>query len=221
MRLDIDTVRCLTFTSALCIGYRPVLPRSWLWLAIAGLLGADFALAAVMGQSVGRWQAYWLVNSGLVMLTAAAVSNLYIQGWMRLRHVAWFALGLAVYDPLFSFVFPITDQLANRFAGFALDPSMGFRFGPHVQNIGVGDLLVFTLFVLAAYRGYGRLAASISAAAVVVVGGIVPIVLPSLVAGLNTGAAYDTSYVAGAPQVIYAQILPGERAGCTAAWPKR
>jgi len=67
---------------------------------------------------------------------------------------------------------------------------MGFRFGPHVQNIGVGDLLVFTLFVLAAYRGHGRLAAAVSAAAVVVVGGIVPIVLPSLVSGLNTEGGF-------------------------------
>jgi hypothetical protein len=181
---------CLTFISALYIGYRPVVPPAWLWLAIAALLGADFAVAGVMHESVGLWQVYWILNSGIVMLTAAAVSNLYIQGGMRLRHVAWFALGLAVYDPLFSFVFPITDQLANRFAGFALDPSMGFRIGPHIQNIGVGDLLVFTLFVLAAYRGYGRRAAWIAAVAVVVAGGIVPIVLPSLVSGLNTEGGF-------------------------------
>jgi len=180
----------LTFTSALAIGYRPILPRAALWLAIAGLLGADMAVAAVMGQNVGLWQAYWIINSALMMFAVAAVSNLYIQGGMRLSHVAWFALGLAVYDPVFSFVFPITDQLANRFAGFALDPSMGFRFGPHIQNIGIGDLLVFTLFVLAAYRGYGRGAAWISAAAVVVVGGIVPIALPSLVSGLNTEGGF-------------------------------
>ena len=180
----------LTFTSALAIGYRPVVPRAALWLAIAGLLGVDMALAAVMGQSVGLWQAYWLVNSALIMFAVAAVSNLYIQGGMRLSHVAWFALGLAVYDPVFSFVFPITDQLANRFAGFALDPSMGFRLGAHVQNIGVGDLLVFTLFVLAAYRGYGRRAAWTSAAAVVVVGGVVPIALPTLVSGLNSEGGF-------------------------------
>jgi hypothetical protein len=180
----------LTFTSALAIGYRPVVPRAALWLAIAGLLGIDMALAAVMGQSVGLWQAYWLVNSALIMFAAAAVSNLYIQGGMRLSHVAWFALGLAVYDPVFSFVFPITDQLANRFAGFALDPSMGFRLGAHVQNIGVGDLLVFTLFVLAAYRGYGRRAAWTSGAAVVVVGGVVPIVLPTLISGLNSEGGF-------------------------------
>jgi hypothetical protein len=180
----------LTFTSALAIGYRPVLPRAALWLGIAGLLGADMAVAAVMGQNVGLWQAYWLVNSALMMFAVAAVSNLYIQGGMRLSHVAWFALGLAVYDPVFSFVFPITDRLAGRFAGFALDPSMGFRFGPHIQNIGVGDLLVFTLFVLAAYRGYGRRAAAISATAVIAVGGIIPIALPSLVSGLNTGGGF-------------------------------
>jgi hypothetical protein len=180
----------LTFASALAIGYRPVVPRAALWLGIAGLLGADMTLAAVMGHSVGLWQAYWIVNSVLMMFAVAAVSNLYIQGGMRLSHVAWFALGLAVYDPMFSFVFPITDQLANRFAGFALDPSMGFRFGPHIQNIGIGDLLVFTLFVLAAYRGYGRRAAGVATAAVVVVGGIVPIVLPTLVSGLNTEGGF-------------------------------
>ena len=180
----------LTFTSALAIGYRPLVPRAALWPAIAGMLAADMALAAVMGPSVGLWQAYWIVNSALMMLAVAAVSNLYIQGGMKLSHVALFALGLAVYDPLFSFVFPITDQLAGRFAGFALDPSMGFRFGAHIQNIGVGDLLVFTLFVLAAYRGYGRRAAAISAAAVVVADGVVPIALPTLVSGLNTDGGF-------------------------------
>lgn len=180
----------LTFTSALAIGYRPVVPRAALWPAIAGLLAADMALAAAMGPSAGLWQAYWIVNSTLMMLAVAAVSNLYIQGGMKLAHVACFALGLAVYDPLFSFAFPITDQLAGRFAGFALDPSMGFRFGPHIQNIGIGDLLVFTLFVLAVYRGYGRRAAAISAAAVVAVGGIAPIALPSLVSGLNTEGGF-------------------------------
>jgi hypothetical protein len=43
-----------------------------------------------------------------------AVSNLYVQGGMQLRHVTWFALGLAVYNPMFSLVFPITERLANR-----------------------------------------------------------------------------------------------------------
>jgi hypothetical protein len=181
---------CLTFASALYIGYRPVLPPGLLCLGIAALLGADIALAAVMNQSVGLWQGYWIANSAMVMLGVAAIANLYIQGGMRLRHVAWFALGLAVYDPLFSFVIPVTDKLAARFDGFALDPSMGFRFGPHIQNIGVGDLLVFTLFVLAAYRGYGRRAAWVCAAAVVVVGGIMPIVVGSLGAGLNPGGGF-------------------------------
>jgi hypothetical protein len=111
---------CLTFSSALYMGYQRLVPKPWLWAGIIALMGTDIALAAVMGHSVGLWQAYWIVNSAMVMLAAASVANLYIQGGMRLRHVAWFALGLAVYDPLFSIVIPITDQLANRFAGFAL-----------------------------------------------------------------------------------------------------
>jgi len=35
----------------LAIGYRPAVPRAALWAAIAGLLGADMALAAVMGRT--------------------------------------------------------------------------------------------------------------------------------------------------------------------------
>lgn len=181
---------CLTFTSALYIGYRPLVPRAALWLGIAGLLGTDMAVAAVAGAGAGLWQVYWVVNSAIVMLAAAAVANLYIQGGMRLAHVGWFALGLAVYDPVFSLVFPVTNKLAGRFAGFALDPSMGFRLGPHTQNIGVGDLLVFTLFVLAAYRANGRLVAWVFGAAVVVFGGLVPIILPAMFAGLDTDGGF-------------------------------
>lgn len=181
---------CLTFASALAIGYGDVVPRAVLWPAIVAAIGANILIAHVMNQNVPLWQAYWILDSAMVMLAAAAVCNLYIQGGMQLRHVAWFALGLAVYDPMFSLVFPITDRLANRFEGFALDPSMGFRWASHIQNIGLGDLLVFTLFVLAAYRSYGRRAAAVATGAVFLVGGVVPIFLPVVWAGFNTDGGF-------------------------------
>jgi hypothetical protein len=181
---------CVTFASALYIGYRPVVPSAVLWPGIAALLGANIALAAISGTSTGRWQAYWAVNSVIVMLTVATVSNLYIQGGMRLAHVAWFALGLAVYDPVFTFVFPVTDKLEDRFYGFALNPSMGFQLGPNTQSIGLGDLLVFTLFMLAAYRGYGRRAALASGAAVIAFGCIAPIALSAMVSALSAEGGF-------------------------------
>jgi hypothetical protein len=189
-RVALACFLCVTFASAMHIGYRPVVPGAVLWPGIAALLSADIVLAAVSGTSTGSWQAYWAVNSVIVMLTVAAVSNLYIQGGMRLVHVAWFALGLAVYDPVFTFVFPVTDKLADRFDGFALDPSMGFQLGPNTQNIGLGDLLVFTLFVLAAYRGYGRRAALASVAAVIAFGCVAPIALSAVASALSTEGGF-------------------------------
>ena len=90
-----------------------------------------------------------------MLFAVVAVANLYIQGGMRLRHVAWLALGLAVYDPIFSFGVPLTAKLADAFAGFPLDPSIGFRAGLNSANIGIGDLLVYSAFAVAASRDTG------------------------------------------------------------------
>jgi hypothetical protein len=115
------------------------------------------------------------------------VANLYVQGGMRLRHVAWFALGLAVYDPLFSVVIPLTVRLADTFAGFPLDPSIGFRIGAENANIGIGDLLVYTLFTVATLKAYGRRAATAAVATVVVFGGLVPVLVPLVLGSLAPG----------------------------------
>jgi hypothetical protein len=56
------------------------------------------------------------------------------------------------HDPLFSLVIPLTVRLADTFAGFPLDPSIGFRAGVNNANIGIGDLLVYTLVTVAATR---------------------------------------------------------------------
>lgn len=96
------------------------------------------------------------MHSIIVLLAAAAIANLYIQGGMTLRHVTWFAVGLAVYDPIFSLVIPLTDRLAARFVAHPLDASVGYRLDGLSVNLGVGDLLVFSLFALAATREYGR-----------------------------------------------------------------
>src|SRR6266508_751569 len=137
----------ITFVSALSIGYRPVLPRAVLWPAIGLLIGTNIVVARNLLGTTRGWQLYWALTSVAVLFAAVAVANLYIQGGMRLRHVAWFALGLAVYDPIFSFGVPLTAKLADAFAGFPLDPSIGFRAGLNSANIGIGAPLVITAVV--------------------------------------------------------------------------
>ena len=109
----------------------------------------------MLGTVLG-WQICWLVNSVVIIFAAVTVANLYVQGGMRVKHVAWFALVLAVYDAIFTFVWPVTNILAQRFIGWPLDPAIGFRLGVFNSSLGLGDLLVYSLFVIAVHKAYGR-----------------------------------------------------------------
>lgn len=168
----------LTFTASLSIGYRPLVGRGRLWLGIGLLLGLNIWMTRTLLGTVLGWQIYWVENSVIVVLGAVAVANLYVQGGMRLKHVAGFALGLAAYDAIFTLKWPITNKLAERFLGFPLDPSVAFRMGVYNASIGIGDLLVYALFVIAAYKAYGRVASSIAMALTAVFGAAVPALAP-------------------------------------------
>ena len=47
----------------------------------------------LLGTVLG-WQFFWAENSVIVLLAAISVANLYVQGGMKLKHVAWFAARL-------------------------------------------------------------------------------------------------------------------------------
>jgi hypothetical protein len=171
----------LTFISALSIGYRPLVDRKWLWLGTGLLIGANIWTSRTMLGTVAGWQLWWAELSVLVALAAIAVANLYVQGGMKLRYVAWLALALGAYDVIFSSVFPLTNKLVQEFLGAPLDPSLGMRFGIDNFAIGIGDLLIFSLFAVAAYKAYGPRAARQAFGLIVVFGAFVPSLVPLLV----------------------------------------
>ncbi len=183
----------LTFISALYLGLTPLLRRRYVWLIIAALLGADIYIALnFLGLQIG-WQVYWAVTSTVVLIAAVSVSNLYVQGGLRLRTIAWFALILGFYDLTFTTLIPLTPLLADRFIGHPLDPSMGFRMGIMSANIGLGDLLIYSLFLVGAYKGYGAKAAGITLAVIAIFGAIVPAWAPLVL----------TSFIRGSVGIVF------------------
>jgi hypothetical protein len=170
----------ITFVASMSIGYRPVLGRARLWLAIGILLALNYYLARTMLGTVVGWQLFWTENSVIVALGAIAVANLYVQGGMRLQHVCYFAMLLAAYDAVFTLVWPVTNELTERFLGFPLDPSMGTRVGIYNASIGIGDLLVYALFVTAAAKAYGHRALRAALTIAVVFGAAAPSLAPLL-----------------------------------------
>jgi len=177
----LTTFLVLTFVASLSIGYRPVLTSTRLWLAIGLLLGLNIWLGNNMLGTVHGWQLFWAENDVVVLLGAVSVANLYIQGGMKLRHVAWFALVLGGYDLLFTAVLPVTNALVEEFLGYPLDPAIGMRWGMDNATVGLGDLLVYALFLLGAYKAYGRAAGRVAMGVVVLFGAVVPALVPLLI----------------------------------------
>ncbi|HYY12282.1 MAG TPA: PT domain-containing protein [Kineosporiaceae bacterium] len=164
----------ITFASALSIGLRPLMRPTALWLTVGVLLGANIWMGNNLLGTVLGWQAFWAENSVVVLLAAICVANLYVQGGMKLQHVAWFAGALSIYDVVFTSLYPITDALVEAFLGFPLNPSVGMRWGFDNAAIGLGDLLVYGLYVGAALKAYGRAAARLAVAVVILFGAVVP-----------------------------------------------
>jgi hypothetical protein len=203
----LTTFLAITFMASLSIGYRPVVRNQGvLWGAIGLLLGGNIWMARTMLGTVLGWQLYWIETSIIVVLGASAVANLYVQGGMQLKHVARFSILLAVYDLFFTAVTPLTNELAQDFLGYPLDPSFGFRLGLFNATLGLGDLLIYSLFVTATFKAYGRSAARFAMVVVVIFGAVIPATSPLLINFID----------ARADVVVPAQTFFGP--GAFAAW---
>jgi hypothetical protein len=170
----------LAFTGALYFCLRPLMRRRYVWPLIALLLAGNIWVATHLLGTIGGWQIYWICNSIVMLLIAAGVANVYVQGGMRLRHIAWFGIVLGAYDYFTALVYPLSQQLADRFVGRPLDPSIGFRMGLYSTNVGLGDLLVYSCFAIAAYKGFGKRGAIIAFIVIAVFGAIIPGTAPLL-----------------------------------------
>jgi hypothetical protein len=170
----LTTVLALTFAAALSIGFRPVLAPTTLWLGIGVLIGADLWMGQRMINNVSNWHFVWAENSLVVLLAAISVANLYVQGGMQLRHVAWFAGGLALYDSIFTLVWPVSNLLIREFVNHPLFPAMGMRIGFDEAIVGLGDLLVYAGFTIAAVKAYGRPGLRLALTLVLVFGAVMP-----------------------------------------------
>jgi hypothetical protein len=180
-RWMITTLLGITFFTACSFGLRPLMRPTAMWLTVGFLIGLNIWMGNNLLGSTEGWQIFWAENSVIVAIAAISVANLYVQGGMQLRHVAWFAAGLAVYDVVFTEVWPITNQLVQGFLGYPLNPSMGFRFGFDNTAVGLGDLLVYALYTVAALKAYGPAAARFAVALVLVFGSAVPALVPLVI----------------------------------------
>lgn len=177
----------LTFSTALYIVLRPFLRPLYLWPLVVFLLVGDIVVTRTLMGTTQGWQIYWVFNNVIVLGAAVGISNLYVQGGMRMSQVVWFSLILAAYDLFFDLVVPISAHLADRFHGQPLDAAMGWISGSYSSNLGIGDILVFALFTISAYKGFGRRGIVAAVVTISIFGVLVPSLSPLMILPLVRG----------------------------------
>ena len=58
------------------------------------MLTANLLVTRAMGSMDAGLQLYWISTSVIVVIAAVGVANLYVQGGLGLRQIAWFTVFL-------------------------------------------------------------------------------------------------------------------------------
>lgn len=183
--------------SLLVATWEPVLRRrAAVWVVSALLVGAD-VVTSVRGEANSA--PFLAVNNIVLLLSVVGVTNLWAQSGLKARDATILGVALAVYDAVATAVLPLTDDMVERLSGlpfapmFAWPPAHGEWLG-----MGLGDVLLATIFPLVMGKAFGRPAAGLAMA-------FAALTLTALaavgVAGLLTGS-FPTMVVLGPLMVL-------------------
>lgn len=147
----------------LVVTLRPVLGSVGAAVTSVGLVGLDIAVAIGAGDS--RASLFFAVNNVVMALLAIGACNLWAQSGLRTAPVAAFAGVLVGYDVLATLVFPTMLDFVTQLLALPLTPVIGWGNLNDGVAVGLGDVLLLTLWTLVTEKGYGRRAALIGAGA--------------------------------------------------------
>jgi hypothetical protein len=146
--LTVAMVGILYFTS------EPLLRARWAtWVVALLLLGSDIGTNLHFGVTSTT---FFLVNNTVLVLAAVGVANLWAQSGMKARDVAVLGGALALYDLIATSLLPLMSDLVWRLASIPFAPVVSWGVGPDRLLIGLGDLLLATVFPLVMRKAFGR-----------------------------------------------------------------
>jgi hypothetical protein len=145
----------LGLLSVLYYGAEPVLSRRWFpWFVSLALLGADLACAAAFGPASADSRA---ISDVVLVAAVVGASNLWAQGGMKACDLAGLAAILTVYDFVATVRLSVMDDVLGRLASSPFAPSLAWgSYGGAWLEIGLGDLLLASLFPLVMLKAFGR-----------------------------------------------------------------
>ncbi len=152
----------LTALGILYFTWEPLLRARWaIWLAVLTLLVVDSAAAFLLGT---RQNVFFAVNNTVLLLIVVGVTNLWAQSGMKARDAALLGVFLTLYDFLATSQLPLMSELVARLSGLPLAPLVAWSSESTIWGIGLGDLLLATVFPLVLRKAFGRLAGLVALA---------------------------------------------------------
>jgi hypothetical protein len=124
------------------------------WIAIA-LVGVGEALALAVAGPGSVTQ--FAINNAVLICGVVGVSNLWAQSGLRARDAAILGGALTAYDLIATWYLPLMSDLFERLSGLPFAPIVGWPgSGGGWVGIGLGNLVVATVFPLTMRKAYGR-----------------------------------------------------------------
>jgi hypothetical protein len=152
--------------SALNLLAEPLLPhRGPRWAALAGVGAAEFGAVLAPGRPGA---ALFLVNNVVTVLVAVAIANLWVQSGLRARDATILGAALAVYDYVATSRLSLMGDLLARVSELPFSPLLAWGItGPSAParpsgpdgswfGLGLGDVLLATVYPLVHRKAYGR-----------------------------------------------------------------
>jgi hypothetical protein len=149
----------MVFLAVLQFTLAPILRRPLPVVVAAGVVAADVLVAYLAGEGGPGFLAFVALNDLVIAAGVIGVCNLYVQNGMRARDVAVFGVALAVYDFVATIVFPIMVDFFTRVRTLPLAPILSSGQGSSSAPIGLGDVLMLTLWTLVSYKAFGKVSA--------------------------------------------------------------
>jgi hypothetical protein len=151
----VAAIFALAMLSILQLLGEPVLRRArWAnWVFALSLAGADVWTNLHLGATSTT---FLLVNNAVLVLAVVGVTSLWAQSGIKARDVAALGGALALYDLIATSLLPLMTDLIERLASIPFAPVVSWGVGPERFVIGIGDLLLATVFPLAMRKAFGR-----------------------------------------------------------------
>jgi hypothetical protein len=150
----VATILAMAMLGILYFTGEPVLRARWAnWVVALLLIGADVGANLHLGATSTT---FILVNNTVLILAVVGVTSLWAQSGMKARDVAVLGGALAAYDLIATSLLPLMTDLISRLASIPLAPVVSWGVGPERLLIGLGDLLLATVFPLVMRKAFGR-----------------------------------------------------------------